>query len=485
MVVKRKETVVDSATSVEGAAVTARSVKVGQTVAERLADYISGLRFEDLPVAVVDKAKNLLVYHLSLGFAGHTFPAGQTAVRLAQELSGDGGSASIIGAPGRVGPLAAALANSGLMCQTHQDDFVPSSVHPGVVVHPAAWAIGEDRHVSGRELLTAVVAGYDAMSKLSDPATNFDYYGRRPQYPFAPFGVAATSARLLGLAPDLVAQAMAHAGHAGMGVVEGSEHYWNVDARLTTGGMMAAYLARAGALAAPTTIEGAYGFYRVFFGAVPDGLDASLDRLRGHFAICAATTKPESASGANIPAMQVACELRTCGAFNVADVAGVRVVLAEKRRGRDAYFEGDLDRRPTDSYAARLSLRFRIAAIMLDGRIDLTRIGDPGEPDLRAMLDRVTLDYEAGHTIEVAGEIVPAVSYARVEITTHDGRTFSGERDRVIPPPTDWRAWLRRDGASLVGVEQLDRLEALMARLEDVADVAEVMASTRPATHLA
>jgi len=281
--------------------------KDGPTVADRLAEYICGLRFDDLPAAVVDKAKELLVYHLSLGFTGHSWPAGQTAVSLAQELSGEPGSASIIGEPGQVRPLEAAFANAGLMVQSHEDDVLPPMLHPGRVMHPTAWAIGEDCHVSGRELLTALVVGYDVMGKLSDPLPRSDDYRRRPQYRFTTFGGAATAARLLGLSADQVAQAMAQAGHAGMGVVEGSEHFWNVNSRLTTGGMMAAYLARAGALAAPRTIEGAYGFYQFYFGAVPDGLDASLDRLGSHFAISDATTKPISASGTNIPALQIAC----------------------------------------------------------------------------------------------------------------------------------------------------------------------------------
>jgi 2-methylcitrate dehydratase PrpD len=456
--------------------------KVGPTVAERLAEYICGLRFDDLPATVVDKAKELLVYHLSVGFAGHSWPAGQIAVGLAQELSGENGSASIIGKPGQVRPLDAAFANSSLMCQSHEDDVLPALLHPGRVMHPTAWAIGEDRHVSGRELLTALVVGYDVMGKLCDPLPRSDDYRRRPQYRFTPFGGAATSARLLGLSADQAAQAMAQAGHAGMGVVEGSEHFWNVNARLTTGGMMAAYLARAGALAAPTTIEGAYGFYQFYFGAVPDDLDASLDRLGSHFAISDATTKPISASGTNIPALQIACELRTSGEFVPASIASIRVVLADERRSRDEYYEGDLERRPASPDAARLSLRFRIAAIMLDGRIDVTRSADPSDPDVRAMLDRITLDYEAGHTMARQGHVVPAIPYARVEIMTHGGRTFSAERDSPDAPPSDWGAWLRRDGERLVGAQQLDRLQTLMTHLEDVADVAEVMACTRPTT---
>jgi len=80
------------------------------------------------------------------------------------------------------------------------------------------------------------------------------------------------------------------------------------------------------------------------------------------------------------------------------------------------------------------------------------------------------------------GHVVPAIPYARVEIMTHGGGTFSAERDSPEAMPLDWGAWLRRDGERVVGRQQLDRLQTLMTHLEDVADVTEVMACTRPTT---
>ncbi len=439
------------------------------TVSERLATYATELRFEDLPAAVIDKAKDHFAYNLALAFSGHSAQRGPVALRFAYALSEGGGHATIVGAHRKALPLDAAFANSALIAGPLDDTSEPSGVHAGVVIFPAAWAVGEQRRASGKEALTAVVLGYDVMCKLADPIGDLGSYSRRANHAFAPFGAAATAGRLMGLSREGMALAMGHAGHAGMGVVEGSEFGWHVQGRLTRAGMLAASLAAAGAPTAPTTIEGAHGFYQAFYGGVPEGLNVSLDALGGEFAITETTTKEYTASGANILAMLAALELVTSGSFDPAAIADVRVVLSEERRGRDAYFESELETNPIGS------LRFRIAAILLDRRIDESRIDQLHSQEMRSLLGKIRLDYEPGHTVRIFGRDAPSTAYGRVEIATTDGRTFVAERDRYMAPRGDWNAWLRRDGERVLPAERLRQLIDLVTHLEDVDDVSKVL----------
>jgi 2-methylcitrate dehydratase PrpD len=450
------------------------------TISERLAEYITTLRFDDLPAEVVEKTKDHLGFHITLALGGHGARAGATATKLAEELSGDDGRSTVIGRRRLAHALDAAFANSALMATGHLDDTTePSGVHPGVVVHPAGWAIAEERHVSGRELITAVSLGYDVMAKLADPIGTLGSYGRRPQYPFAPFGVAATAARLLGLDYERTVQALGHAGHAGMGVVEGTEHNWHLDARIARNGMFCAYLAQAGALTARTTIEGEHGFYVAFYGNVPAGLSASLDTLGHEFAISQSTTKEFSASGSNIVSMQLAHELRTAHRIDPMKIVTVRVVLSEERRGRDMYFESELDKPDATPANAKNSLRFRIAAILLDGRIDVDRCDAFRADDTQKMLSKVKLEYEPGPRIRVGLIDAANTANGRVEIHMSDGRVLSLSRERYMAPPGHWRPWLYRDGGALLPPTQVERLDGMLSHLEHVDDAADVMALLR------
>jgi 2-methylcitrate dehydratase PrpD len=451
------------------------------TVSERLAEHVTTLRFEDLPAAVVDKAKDHFAYHLALALGGHGWEGGRLAIRFAHALSEGCGQSTIVGASETVMPLDAVFANAGLVSMGHLDDTVdPSGVHPGVVVFPAAWAIGEKRRVTGRELITATVAGYD-MAKLGDPVATITTYARRPQYPLVPFCVAATVGRLLGLDQQRMANAIGQAAHAGAGVVEGTEFGWQVNSLLARAGTTAALLAETGGETARTVIEGEHGFYRAFYGAVPDGLEEALDTLGEEYSLMETTTKPFSASGANIPAMQATLELRASGAIPVEEIAAVRVVLAEERRGRDQYFEAELDRSDATPENAVASLRFRVAAILLDGCIGSGRAATFRDPEVQAMVGRIRLDYEPGHTTRIGGRDGPDSCYGRIEVTTSSGRVVTAERERYMAPRGDWNAWLRRDGERLLPEASMDRLVELVSDLENVDDVALLMAAARGA----
>jgi hypothetical protein len=73
-----------------------------------------------------------------------------------------------------------------------------------------------------------------------------------------------------------------------------------------------------------------------------------------------------------------------------------------------------------------------------------------------------------------------AVDRARVEIVMKDGRALRAEGVVRPAPKGDWSAWLRTDGERFLSDVKLTKLERLLAHLEDVDDVGEVLACTVP-----
>ena len=142
------------------------------TQTERLAAHVVGLRYEDIPRAAVDKMKEHIVHHLGLALRGLSTGEGRQAVRIAESF-GHEGSATIIGRRDRTAPMEAAFANTTLMRSDFLDDVLfPAGVHAALVTLPPALAVAEERRRSGKELLTALIAAYDVIGKLGNPAAD-------------------------------------------------------------------------------------------------------------------------------------------------------------------------------------------------------------------------------------------------------------------------------------------------------------------------
>src|SRR5918999_2844082 len=115
---------------------------MADTLARRFARFATGLRYENLPPAVLDKAKACILHCLGVGLAGHgsrAVHAARAAV-LAQEPAGPDGASLLVGGE-RATPYGAAFVNSSLMHAKLQEDAYHVGSPPGVMIIPAALAV--------------------------------------------------------------------------------------------------------------------------------------------------------------------------------------------------------------------------------------------------------------------------------------------------------------------------------------------------------
>src|SRR6201989_1691889 len=134
-----------------------------------LASYVADLAYEDIPPEVLDRAKVL-----TLDFLGSTIRARRDAestpslLKMLEALALDGkGESTVVGDSKTWTPAVAALLNGALGHSLDFDDtHADSSLHPSAPVVPAAFAVGELVGASGREVLTAIVAGYEVCCRL-------------------------------------------------------------------------------------------------------------------------------------------------------------------------------------------------------------------------------------------------------------------------------------------------------------------------------
>ncbi len=234
-----------------------RSVGITKT----LADFSSGMTYEDLSPKVVDWAKYLCLDFAGVTLNGSTTDSAKAVVEAIERVKRPGPS-PIIGTDKRALPEYAAMANGTAFHSIELDDVNnEASLHPGVVTFPTALAMSDVVDVDGRSFIAAVVAGYDVMVRLGRALKPSEHYGRgfHPTGTCGAFGAAAVAGRLLGLRGDSFVHALGVAGSQAAGSMESlAQGAWTK--RLHPGwaahsGIWAALLAHSGFLG-PSTILG-------------------------------------------------------------------------------------------------------------------------------------------------------------------------------------------------------------------------------------
>src|SRR4051812_49456782 len=167
-----------------------------------LAGYVADLKFTDIPPEVLERAKVL-----TLDFLGSAIRARRDAestpalLRTLEALALDGaGSSTVFGDSKAWTPAVAALLNGALGHSLDFDDtHADSSLHPSAPVVPAAFAVGEMVGASGRDVLTAIVAGYEGCCPLRDALEPTSHYARgvHPPPTAATYSAAAAAGQRL------------------------------------------------------------------------------------------------------------------------------------------------------------------------------------------------------------------------------------------------------------------------------------------------
>ena len=135
---------------------------------QQLARYAAELRYEDVPPEVVAKAKDLIRDSIGCLLAGSTLAAAQSVRDLILPMAATGPS-SVAGTRRRIAAPLAAYINAQVTNLFDFDDTLEGRAlgHPGATVIPAALALAEETGAGGRDVIAAVVAGYEVYSRVA------------------------------------------------------------------------------------------------------------------------------------------------------------------------------------------------------------------------------------------------------------------------------------------------------------------------------
>src|SRR2546426_8392894 len=138
------------------------------SLSRQLAQWVVGLRHQDLPAAVVDRAKGVTLHGLASVLLGSEAPGGRQAVNLiTEEEAGVRDGATIMVSGARVTKGGAAFANAEMAMAGGKWDTFRMLTHPGTSIIPGAFVAAETAGASGRDFITGIAAGYEGMERLA------------------------------------------------------------------------------------------------------------------------------------------------------------------------------------------------------------------------------------------------------------------------------------------------------------------------------
>ena len=235
------------------------------SLSRQFARWVAGLRYEDLPPDVVDRAKGVALQALSSLLLGSQLPAGQEAVKLiTEEEASVRNGATIMVNGAKVTKGGAAFANSEMTLAGGKWDTFRMLTHPGTSIVPSAFVAAEATGASGRDFITGVAAGYEVMERMAgDFIPTVMARGFHAGPVFGIFGAAVAAAKIMRFTENQVNDAIGLCVNLAGGNLESGALREGAAAR---NAMLAVALAKQGHPGGEAALEGNAGFYHAYAG---------------------------------------------------------------------------------------------------------------------------------------------------------------------------------------------------------------------------
>lgn len=169
-------------------------------VSKELAQLVADLEYRDLSSEVIEMTKRCIEDILGVAIAGSEKPASLIWTKLINSGKGEGEASLWKKGFPKVNRWGAACVNAAYGHVLDMDDLHNASiVHLAVVTVPAALAVGQYLNKSGQDLITAVVAGYEAGARIGEAINPASYWFWHTTGVVGNFSAAVTAGKLYGL----------------------------------------------------------------------------------------------------------------------------------------------------------------------------------------------------------------------------------------------------------------------------------------------
>lgn len=439
-----------------------------------LASFASNLKFEHIPDDVVEHAKACILDSLGCNIYGTSLPWTRIVADMVME-EGAKPVATLLGTDKKTSAAGAALVNSTACHAFELDDIHKLAMfHPGSIAVPVGLALSElQPDCGGRDLITALVAGYEVSLRVGIAATMALFFrGFHPQATLGTFTAGATAARMLGLGEEETLHALGIAATQAAGLMaaqEGAMVKRMHSGRAAQSGVYAALLARKGFTGIIDVVEAGFGGFLSTISGDPkpekltEGLGTVWETRNVGF-------KPHASVTSIHTALDALREIMSENHLTAADIARVSVGLSPMTHLHCAW-----EYKSQGVTAAQMNLFFGLGAIAVDGEAFVKQYTEArlADPDIMAFIRKIDAYVEP--EIEAMG----AWGRHAVKLTVHtaDGQPLTKSiTDRRGSPENplskaDREAKFMALTADLLGEERARRIIGMVATLESAKDL--------------
>jgi 2-methylcitrate dehydratase PrpD len=392
------------------------------TIAGELAGFVTGTQVNDLPPLALERARMVIASTIASAAMGADIVSSKIIRELAKERGGTT-EATIWFDAGRRLPVADVARVNAVMSDAaaSDDSDLRSIAHIGTIISTTSIAMAEGAGASGRDVLRAMVLGYEVAGRIDEALTpgriERGFHGSISTI----FGGAVAAGTLLKLSQAQMTQAIALAAtsiggmHVAANTSVAREYHAGLSAML---GIHAAAAARKGYLAEEKVLEMPRGFFSAYGGDHLEDVTKDLGTVWDITTDMAIKLVP--GGHPHHAAAEAAANAAIAGNVNPADVAGI-VLSAAKYRTLPG------PKHPTDLIGVAHSPAYFVAAAVADrgyGWIHATP-AKVADPVIGQLIDKITVDPSA----PPYPDRFPHRHGATVTIKLKDGRQFSDHVD--------------------------------------------------------
>ncbi|HJH21021.1 MAG TPA: MmgE/PrpD family protein [Pseudomonas lactis] len=397
---------------------------------QALCRFLAELTYAQLPEHVLARTEELYLDWLASALASqgaHPIPLFE---RYAQKMGPSSGPAQVIVNGASTSAYFAALVNAASSHLVEQDDLHNSSVlHPATVVFPAALAAAQDLGKSGRELLLASVAGYEAGIRIGEFLGRSHYRIFHTTATVGTLAAAVAVGKLLDFNEEQFINLLGSAGTQAAGLWEflrdAADSKQLHTAKAAADGLLAAYLTADGLTGARNILEGDQGLAAgMSSDAQPGKLSADLG---SRWALVETSFKFHASCRHTHPAADALLDVMQREGLSAAQISQVQTHV----------HQGAIDvlgrvTVPATVHQAKFSMGTVLGLIAVHGKAGLPEFHELAlsDPAVAAFRDKVSMSLDP----EV-DSAYPQRWLGRVTVTTTDGRTLHGAIDEPKGDP--------------------------------------------------
>lgn len=404
-----------------------------RTLLEPIVAYLHGVRYDDLPSAVAARAVDVIVDTVGCAIGGILTEPGAVLARVLRGLAGQG-CATGLGVRSGMDLVSAVLLNAYLADILDYEDTVPGLGHPSAVIVPAALAVGETVGATGRDVVVAVVVGYEVGVRVGRAVLPSPERRQQVpvQYSWNAFGAVAAASKLLGLSAEATLDAFGYAGAASplptWTTRWGRPAHWlkgNMGEQARAG-ILGAILAQEGFRGPRRILDSDLGFWRMIGSDRYDpteltrGLGVCYEVANTHF-------KPYPACRwlhTTVAAVRSIVQREGLGAEDIEEI-----IVRSFRDSTDWFDEPE----PATLVDAQFSIPYAVAVAFLDVPVGPAwyRPETLYDPQLLALARRVRVEGSEEADVGFRRGLYPS----EVTIRTRKGLTFATKEDIAVGSP--------------------------------------------------